>query len=118
MRSKPLAVYFYRTEKHREPVREWLKTLGRPDSLVIGSDIGVVQYGWPVGMPTCRPLGDGLFEVRSLLSGNRISRVLFCVDDGAIILLHGFIKKTQKTPAAELRLAYERKSKYQTYSHK
>ncbi len=75
MKPKALSVHFYRTRNGREPVREWLKELGRPDSLVIGEDIAVIQYGWPVGMPVCRALGDGLYEVRSSLAGGRIARV-------------------------------------------
>lgn len=112
MQPKALSVRFYRTRNGREPVREWLKELGRPDSLVIGEDIAVVQYGWPVGMPTCRALGDGLYEVRSSLEGGRIARVLFFFADGEIILVHGFIKKTQKTPEGDLRLARDRKRDY------
>lgn len=112
MKRKALSVRFYRTETGREPVREWLKELGRPDSMVIGEDIAVVQYGWPVGMPVCRPLGDGLYEVRSSLPGGRIARVLFFFAEDEIILTHGFIKKTQKTPDVDLRLARDRKSRY------
>jgi phage-related protein len=112
MKPKTLPVHFYRAKNGREPVREWLKELGRPDSLVIGEDIAVVQHGWPVGMPVCRPLGDGLYEVRSSLAGGRIARVLFFFVDGEIILTHGFIKKTQKTPEQDLRLARERKRDY------
>ena len=66
------------------------------------------QWRWPVGMPLCRSLGGGLWEVRSSLSGNRIARVLFCIHDGNIVALHGIIKKTQKTPKADLDLAKKR----------
>ncbi|MGH8317425.1 MAG: type II toxin-antitoxin system RelE/ParE family toxin [Steroidobacteraceae bacterium] len=62
----------------------------------------------PVGMPLCRALGRGLWEVRSSLHSNRIARVLFCLHDGEMVALHGFIKKTQKTPAADLELAKKR----------
>ncbi len=64
--------------------------------------------GWPIGMPLCRPLGGGLWETRSTLAGNRIARILFCVTRGYMVLVHGFIKKTQKTPEAELNLARKR----------
>ena len=74
----------------------------------IGEDIATVEFGWPVGMPTCRPLGGGLFEVRSDLASNRISRVVFCINDRNLVLLHGFIKKSQKTPSADLDLARRR----------
>jgi len=101
-------VHFYRSENGREPVRDWLKGLGRPDTLVIGEDIRVIQTRWPVGLPVCRPLGEGLYEVRSSLPNGRIARVLFCVHNDTIVLLHGFIKKTPKIPIGDLRLAKER----------
>jgi phage-related protein len=112
MKPEALPVRFYRTENGREPVRVWLKELGQPDSRIIGGDIAIVQYGWPVGMPVCRPLGDGLHEIRSSLPGGRIARVLFFFAGGEAILLHGFIKKTQKTPEANVRLARERMRDY------
>ncbi len=112
MKPSVLSVRFFRTRNGREPVRDWLKELGRPDSVVIGEDIAVIQHGWPVGMPVCRPLGDGLYEVRSSLAGGRIARVLFFFADGEIILTHGFIKKTQKTPEGDLRLARDRRRDY------
>ena len=104
-----IPVHFYRNENGKEPVRDWLKDLGRPDTLVIGEDIRVFQAGWPVGLPVCRPMSEGLFEVRSSLSNGRIARVLFCFHNNTVVLLHGFIKKTNKTPASDLRLARERK---------
>jgi phage-related protein len=70
------------------------------------------QFRWPVGMPLCRSLGDGLWEVRSNVKGNRIARVLFCVTEGRLVALHGFIKKTQKTPDADLKLARKRKREF------
>ena len=73
-------------------------------------DLKTVEFGWPIGMPTCRAMGGGLFEVRTNLPG-RIARVLFCVDRGRMFLLHGFIKKSQKTPKADLDLALRRKRK-------
>ena len=104
-------VHFYRGENGREPVRDWLKSLGRPDTLVIGEDIKLVQTGWPMGLPLCRPLGEGLYEVRSPLPNGRTARVLFCFYNNAIVLLHGFIKKTQAIPIGELRLAKERRDR-------
>lgn len=68
-----------------------------------------VEYGWPLGMPVCRSLSGGLWEVRSSLATGRIARVLFFLHHGQMILLHGFIKKTQKTPAQEIKLAQNRK---------
>lgn len=89
---KRLPVYFYRSNTQNEPVREWLKKLSQQDRTLIGNDLKKVEFGWPVGMPTCRPLGSGLWEVRTNLS-DRIARVLFCIHDNSMILLHGFIKK-------------------------
>lgn len=54
-------------------------------------------------------MGKGLYEVRSDLSGGKIARVLFCIYKDEMILLHGFIKKTQKTPAQDLDLALKHK---------
>jgi phage-related protein len=112
--SKRVPVIFFRTDASREPVRIWLKTLAPEDRKRIGEDIKTVEFGWPVGMPVCRPLGDGIFEVRSSLAQHRIARVLFYVDKrGRMVLLHGFIKKTQKTPNEDLALARSNKMKHQ-----
>ena len=89
-------------------VLDWLRGLAPKDRNTIGQDLMRVQFRWPVGMPLCRPLGGGLWEVRSDLTSNRIARVLFCFSEGRLIALHGFIKKTQKTPDAELALARKR----------
>jgi phage-related protein len=110
MEEKIIPVCFYQTDAGNEPVRNWLKDLDKDDRVVIGSDIKTVEFGWPVGMPTCRPLGKGLYEVRSNLPNNRIARVIFCIHGGQMVLLHGFIKKTQKTPKQDLELALDRKS--------
>jgi len=106
-----LKVVFFKTEAGNEPVREWLKELSKEDCKVIGTDILTVQYAWPVGKPLVDNLGDGLWEVRSRLS-NRIARTLFVVVDEEIVLLHGFIKKQQRTPQDELELAKKRKKQY------
>ena len=106
--SKKIAVYFYRSPVGSEIVRDWILSLPVADRQVLGRDLRVVELGWPVGMPLCRPLGGGLWEVRSNLSGNRIARVLFCAVQGKMVLLHGFIKKTQKTPPSDLELARAR----------
>ena len=106
-----LKVVFYRSDLGSEPVRDWLKALGKPDSILIGSDIRTVEYGWPVGMPVCRPLAYGLWEVRTNLDNNRAARVIFCVDRGVMYLLHGFIKKTRETSLKEIKLALSRKNK-------
>lgn len=105
---KRLPAFFYRLPSGREPVREWLRDLGETDRKIIGEDINDVEFSWPIGMPLCRGLGSGLWEVRSGLVQGRIARVLFCVREGRMVLLHAFIKKTRKTPAAELELALKR----------
>ena len=89
-------------------MREWLSELPREDQRTIGRDLAKVQFGWPVGMPVCRPLGEGLWEVRSSLPSGRIARVLFGFHDGMLVALHAFIKKTQKTPPTDLALARRR----------
>jgi phage-related protein len=109
MDDKRISVRFYQTEAGNEPVRDWLKDLEPENRKLIGVDIETVEYGWPIGMPTCRPMGNGLYEVRSNLLGRQIARVLFCIHEDQMILLHSFIKKTQKTPKQELGLALERK---------
>lgn len=109
---KRIQVIFFRTEAGNEPVRDWLKSLTPvEDRKQIGIDIKMVEFGWPIAMPVCRPLGDGLYEVRSTLSSHRIARVLFYIDaQSRMVLLHGFIKKSQKTPQPDLELARKNKS--------
>ena len=113
--GKRVPAIFFRTEADGEPVRDWLKSLPfSEDRKFIGADIQTVEFGWPIGMPVCRPLGDGVHEVRTKLSQNRIARVLFYVDTkNRMVLLHGFIKKTQKTPVEDLALARSNKTKHQ-----
>ena len=106
---KRLPAAFYQLSSGREPVREWLKDLSDDERKIVGEDIKDVEFSWPIGMPLCRALGKGLWEVRSELRNGRIARVLFCIHDSRMVLLHGFIKKTQKTPDAELELAMKRK---------
>ena len=106
---KRLPAAFYQLPSGREPVREWLKTLDEKDREVIGEDIKDVEFSWPIGMPLCRSLGKGLWEVRSDLASNRIARIIFCIAGNKMVLLHGFIKKTQKTPDTDLESALKRK---------
>src|SRR5258707_6211871 len=101
-----IPVVFYRTRAGGEVVRNWLRGLDESDWSAIGQDLMRVQFRWPVGMPLCRAMGDGLWELRSDLPSNRIARVSFSVQQGKILVLHGFIKKTQKTPDEDLALAY------------
>lgn len=108
--EKRIRVAFYQTAAGNMPVREWLKSLDPEDRKTVGDDLRTVELGWPLGMPLCRSLGShkGLWEVRSPLPNNREARVLFCLAEGCMVLLHGFIKKTQKTPAPDLQLAAKR----------
>ena len=103
-----IPLVFFASDAANEPVRNWLRALPTPDRRVVGQDLMRVQWRWPVGMPLCRNQGDGLWEVRSSLAGNRIARVVFCLYEGQLVALHAFIKKTQKTPKDALELATKR----------
>jgi phage-related protein len=106
---KRLPARFHRSDSGREPVRDWLKSLDVEDRRIIGEDIKDIEFSWPIGMPLVRSLGRELWEVRSRLPRGRIARVIFCVERDCMVLLHGFMKKTQKTPGPELELALKRK---------
>lgn len=107
-RSKKLHAFFYESASGRKPVREWILALDLEDRKLVGRDIQKVEFGWPLGMPYCRSLGNGLWEVRSDLSDGKIARVIFAVVEEQMVLLHAFIKKTQKTPTNDLQLALKR----------
>jgi phage-related protein len=111
--ARKVPVVFYRTSAGAEVVLDWLRGLSPQDRAEIGQDLMRVQFRWPVGMPLCRPLGDGLWEVRTSLSSNKIARVFFCFTEGRLVALHGFIKKSQKTPEDELKLARKRQREFQ-----
>lgn len=106
-KDRLIPVVFFRLDSGREPVREWLKELDRDTKKSIGEDIKTLQYSWPVAMPLARKLDANLWEVRSNINDG-IARVIFTVYEGNIVLLHGFIKKSQKTPDKELALAKRR----------
>jgi phage-related protein len=106
-----LHIVFYRSEAGNEPVRAWLKELSREDKRKIGEDIKTAQLGWPLGMPLIRKIQKDLWEVRTTLDSG-IARVFFTVEDEYMILLHGFIKKAQKTPQHELKTAIGRLGHY------
>jgi len=112
--GKRVPAIFFLTEARGEPVREWLKSPSPDDRKRIGEDIKSVEYGWPIGMPVCRALGNGIYEVRTVVTQGRIARVLFYIDKRSrMVLLHAFIKKTRKTPDDDLMLARSNKSKHQ-----
>ena len=102
-------VVFYRLASGREPVREWLKQLDPASRKMVGEDLYTLQLGWPVGMPLARKIEAGLWEQRSKVV-NGIARILFTENTGRLILLHGFIKKSQKLPDSDLKLARQRLS--------
>lgn len=103
-----IELYFYRTEGGNEPVRDWLKDLDMADRRTIGLDLQRVQFRWPGGMPLCRSMKGGLWEVRTSLPSARISRVMICFHRDRLYALHAFIKKTQSTPDTDLKLAQKR----------
>ena len=107
--KKKIIAEFYKTLSGNEPVREWLLKLDRENRQTIGKDIQKVEFGWPIGMPYSKPLGHGLYEIRSSISDKRIARVIFSIKNNRMPLLHGFVKKSQKTPQTDLDLAKKRK---------
>lgn len=107
-RRKKLPARCYRLPSGREPVRDWFLDLSRDDRRIVGKDVQKVELGWPLGMPVCRPLTGGRWDVRSSLTGGRIARVIFTISGGQMVLLHAFVKKSQKTPTDDLDLARRR----------
>lgn len=103
-----IELVFYQTDAGNVPIREWLLELPQDHRWEIGQDLQRVQFRWPVGMPLVRPMGKGLFEVRTSLPDGTIARVMFCFHAGELYALHGFIKKAKKTPASDLELARKR----------
>jgi phage-related protein len=106
--AQKIELVFYRGPTGNEPVRDWLIDLPLANRREIGLDLQRVQYRWPVGMPLVRPLGKGLFEVRTSLPDGTIARVMICFHGGELFALHGFIKKTQTTPAPDMEIARKR----------
>ena len=108
--DRPIPAAFFRLDSGREPVREWLKGMPQEHRKIIGEDIKTLQFGWPIGMPLARKMADNLWELRSHISSG-IARTFFTVYSRKIVLLHGFVKKTRKTPVNELAIAKRRLTK-------
>jgi phage-related protein len=104
-----IPLVFFRTATGSEPVRKWLKELPENERRAIGKDLSRAQWRWPVGMPLCRAMGGGLWEIRTDLPTRRTARVLVCLYRGHLVAVHGFIKKTRGTPEEDLILANKRK---------
>ena len=107
-----LVVSFFLTKSGKEPIRDWLRSLEKDERKIIGEDVKLVQFRWPLGMPLVRKMEANLWEVRSKFTTGNISRVFFTVKGSQMILLHGFIKKSQKTPQKEINLARRRMSQW------
>jgi phage-related protein len=105
---KALPLGFWKSSLGNQPTRDWFRDLPEVDRSILGKDLRRIQFGWPIGMPLVKSLGGGLWEMRTTLPNNRESRVMFCVNDRSIVVLNGFIKKTQKTPPSEIELALKR----------
>jgi phage-related protein len=113
-KPRKIPLVFFRTVTGSEPVREWLKSLDEVEGKEIGRDLLRAQWRWPVGMPLCRPLGHGLWEVRTALPTRRISRVLICFFGVHLVALHGFVKKTRSTPGDDIALARKRQKELES----
>lgn len=109
---KKITAVFFQNDSGTMPVRKWLYSLPKEDRRTIGEDIKTVEFGWPIGAPTAKPLGNGLYEVRSDINGGIKARVIFTIYKHFMVLLHGFTKKTQKTPSNDLKTARRRMKKF------
>jgi phage-related protein len=108
--QQTIPVVFFRLDSGKEPVRDWLKSLDKDARRAIGADIKTLQLGWPVGMPLARKLSNNLWELRTRLNAG-IARTFFTLHARKLVLLHGFIKKSQQTPRPELAIAKRRLNK-------
>lgn len=109
---KKISVVFFQSDRGNMPVRDWLLGLSPEAKKIIGEDIKTVEFGWPIGMPVSKPLGGGLYEVRSDLDNKTIARIFFTIYKSDMVLLHGIIKKDQKTPQKDLATARRRLKKF------
>ena len=114
---KVLQAVFFVSDTGRRPVRDWLMEQSQQDRKTIGEDIATLEFCWPIGKPKCAAMQGvkGLYEVRSSISSGRIARVLFLLIGNQMVLLHGFVKKTQKTPDKDLKLAIARMKEVQRH---
>jgi phage-related protein len=106
---RKVPLIFFRSANGAEPVREWLKGLPPAERHAVGKDLLRAQWRWPVGMPLCRPMGGGLWEIRTDLPTGRTARVMLCLYREHLVALHGFIKKTRATSDEDLALARKRR---------
>ena len=113
VKSAKIPLVFYRSLGGSEPVREWLRGMSEADRRAIGKDLLRAQWRWPVGMPLCRPMGLGLWEIRTNLPSKRTARVLICYRPGHLVALHGFIKKSRATPDDEMEVARTRQKEFE-----
>ena len=111
-KPKKISVFFFQNDNGKMPVHDWLAGLSKKNKKIIGEDIKTVELGWPVGMPVAKSIGNKLYEVRSVLKNGDQSRVIFTIYKNQMILLHGFIKKTQKIRKQDLNLAKSRMKKF------
>jgi len=107
-RPRKIPLIFFCSPSGSEPVRDWLRELVEEERQAIGRDLLRAQWRWPVGMPLCRPMGNGLWEIRTDLPTKRTARVLICLHRNHLVALHGLIKKTRATPEDDLALARKR----------
>ncbi|WP_208245535.1 type II toxin-antitoxin system RelE/ParE family toxin (plasmid) [Rhizobium sp. T1470] len=112
---KRIVAKFFVTDEGAEPVKEWLKSLDKADRHTVGSDIGAVEFGWPFGMPICRPIREGVREVRSSIKDGSVeARTYFGIDNGIMLLLHGEEGKDGQRDA--IKLAVKRSKEHQERS--
>jgi len=110
-RKEPLKAVFFETENGKQPVREFILECTREDRKEIGSDIFTVQKSFPLGLPLVEKIDTDLWEVRSNISDG-ICRIFFTIYQETMVLLHGFVKKTQKIPSKEIKTAKGRLAEF------
>ena len=110
-------IEFYEKTNGECPVFEFLKTLPPKIKAKIDRDIGILkEFNIKLRVPLVKPLGDGIFELRTQTAGFGVRTLYFFFDGQKIILTNGFIKKTDKTPTKEIEKAIEYKKDYEKRS--